>query len=270
MPTGLLIDLNDGGPRMEISSGLRCPSFCQNVAEAWDTNQYTLNQRVAGSQIVVIPRNTVWSGQRGTNLVPTIGMFDGFSVSGNTITLNTWWSDNWGRARSFSSAVWQILPASQGRGLFIQNSTDFLSITDSTMAGYCIWRGTVTVSGIWQTPVNSEAEGISISRLNVGEYQLTGAAGLAVDGWRLLPPRDPNGSGDLGIVEAEESANGIVVRLYKRKYALSAVGDIELIKGALIDVPPHSWIDIRIGMPADSIWNLAHLAAPENQQDVQQ
>lgn len=117
---------------------------------------------------------------------------------------------------------------------------------------------------------NSEAEGISISRLNVGEYQLTGAAGLAVDDWRLLPPRDPNGSGDLGIVEAEENANGIVVRLYKRKYALSAVGDIELIKGALIDVPPHSWIDIRIGMPADSIWNLAHLAAPENQQDVQQ
>ncbi|EOF7780998.1 DUF6453 family protein, partial [Enterobacter hormaechei] len=27
MPRGLLIDLNDGGKRMEITAGLRCPSF---------------------------------------------------------------------------------------------------------------------------------------------------------------------------------------------------------------------------------------------------
>ncbi|WP_256632995.1 DUF6453 family protein, partial [Enterobacter hormaechei] len=26
MPTGLLIELNDGGKRMEITAGLRCPS----------------------------------------------------------------------------------------------------------------------------------------------------------------------------------------------------------------------------------------------------
>jgi hypothetical protein len=53
MPKGLRITYDDGGPAMEITAGLRCPSFCQNVSEAWDVNQYTINQRVDGSQIVL-------------------------------------------------------------------------------------------------------------------------------------------------------------------------------------------------------------------------
>lgn len=65
MPKGLRITYADGGPAMEITAGLRCPSFCQNVSEAWDVNQYTINQRVDGSQIVVIPRNTVYKLNRG-------------------------------------------------------------------------------------------------------------------------------------------------------------------------------------------------------------
>ena len=101
MAKGLRITYDDGGPAMEITAGLRCPSFCQNVGEVWDVNQYTINQRVDGSQIVLIPRNTVYKLNRDTRLVPTIGMLDSFSVSGNTITMNTWWSDNWGRARTF-------------------------------------------------------------------------------------------------------------------------------------------------------------------------
>ncbi|ORM86872.1 hypothetical protein [Mixta gaviniae] len=58
------------------------------------------------------------------------------------------------------------------------------------------------------------------------------------------------GSGDMGIVEAEETeSGGITVRLYKRKYMLSDDGEIVLTKGPLIDVPPTSWIDIRLQMP---------------------
>jgi hypothetical protein len=55
MPSGLRIDLNDGGPVMEITAGMRCPSFCQQVSSAWDVNQYTIANYVAGSQIVVLP-----------------------------------------------------------------------------------------------------------------------------------------------------------------------------------------------------------------------
>ncbi|MEG6053684.1 hypothetical protein UXP74_24245, partial [Enterobacter hormaechei] len=49
---------------------------------------------------------------------------------------------------------------------------------------------------------NAEAEGIIISRLDVGVYMLTGSAGLASSGWQLLPPMDPGGMGELGVVEA--------------------------------------------------------------------
>jgi hypothetical protein len=56
MPSGLRIDLNDG---MEITAGMRCPSFCQQVSAAWDVNQYAIANYVAGSQMV-LPRNTVF------------------------------------------------------------------------------------------------------------------------------------------------------------------------------------------------------------------
>lgn len=152
MPQGLYINLNDGGPVMEITAGLRCPSFCQQLGSAWDTNQYAISNYVAGSQIVVLPRNPVFQMYRGTNLIPTIGLFDSYSVSGSTITLNTWWSDNWGRAKTFDTSIFQILPKSTGQGLLIQDSSDFLAITDGTMVGSCVWRGVVNFTGSWSTP----------------------------------------------------------------------------------------------------------------------
>lgn len=97
---------------------------------------------------------------------------------------------------------------------------------------------------------NEEATGIDITRQDVGIYVITGAGGLAEEGWRLLPPRDPNGGGDLGIVEAEESNDDITIRLYKRRWQLTEDGDIESVKGALIDVPVNSWIDVRLSMPS--------------------
>ncbi|KLG03052.1 hypothetical protein YA49_21805 [Enterobacter cloacae subsp. cloacae] len=103
---------------------------------------------------------------------------------------------------------------------------------------------------------NAEAEGITISRLDVGIYVLTGSSGLASEGWQLLPPMDPGGMGELGVVEAEQTeSGGLTIRLFTRKYMLSEEGEIVKTKGAPIDVPGNSWIDVRLDMPEDSIWN---------------
>ncbi|EPS3437363.1 phage tail protein [Enterobacter mori] len=103
---------------------------------------------------------------------------------------------------------------------------------------------------------NAEAEGINISRLDTGVYVLTGSAGLASEGWQLLPPMDPGGMGELGVVEAEQTESGrLTIRLFKRKYMLSDEGEIVKTKGAPMDVPANSWIDVRLDMPDDSIWN---------------
>jgi hypothetical protein len=103
---------------------------------------------------------------------------------------------------------------------------------------------------------NSEAEGVTLSRLDVGVYALAGSAGLASEGWQLLPPMDPGGMGGLGVVEAEQTDNGeLTIRLFKRKYMLGDEGEIIKTKGEPMDVPANSWIDVRLDMPADSLFN---------------
>lgn len=121
---------------------------------------------------------------------------------------------------------------------------------------------------------NEEAEGVHISRIDVGVYTLTGSAGLASSGWQLLPPMDPGGMGELGIVEAAKGDDGVLtIRLFKRKYMLSDEGEIVKTKGAPMDVPANSWIDVRLDMPEDSIWKTraseASLEMTEQAVDIQ-
>ncbi|ENF7819574.1 hypothetical protein ABR157_005412 [Enterobacter soli] len=112
---------------------------------------------------------------------------------------------------------------------------------------------------------NEEAEGIHVSRIDVGVYTLTGSAGLASSGWQLLPPMDPGGMGELGIVEAEQGDSGeLIIRLFKRKYILSDDGEMVKTKGAPIDVPLNSWIDVRLDMPENSIWKMKVNAAVQD------
>lgn len=127
--------------------------------------------------------------------------------------------------------------------------------TDIDEAGFT-WCGCGTA--------NAEAEGIIISRLDVGVYMLTGSAGLASSGWQLLPPMDQGGMGELGVVEAEQTeSGGLTVRLFKRKYMLNDEGEIVKTKGAPMDVPSNSWIDVRLDMPENSVWNQRQKAAME-------
>ncbi|MDT3641232.1 phage tail protein, partial [Cronobacter sakazakii] len=57
-----------------------------------------------------------------------------------------------------------------------------------------------------------------------------------------------------GIVEAEQTeSGGLTIRLYKRRYIISEEGEIVTRKGAAIDVPANSWIDVRLEMPEASI-----------------
>ena len=103
---------------------------------------------------------------------------------------------------------------------------------------------------------NAEAEGITVSRLDFGVYVITGSAGLASEGWQILPPMDPGGMGELGVVEAEQTeSGGLTIRLFKRKYMLSDKGEIIKTKGEPMDVPANSWIDVRLDMPEDSLFN---------------
>ncbi|MEK6472154.1 phage tail protein, partial [Enterobacter hormaechei] len=120
----------------------------------------------------------------------------------------------------------------------------------------------------------AETEGKKSWGLEVGVYFLLGGAGRAAEGWQLLPPMDPGGMGELGVVEAEQTeSGGLTIRLFKRKYMLSDEGEIVKTKGAPMDVPANSWIDVRLDMPEDSIWKTrateASLELTEQPEDIQ-
>lgn len=105
-------------------------------------------------------------------------------------------------------------------------------------------------AGAWGV-ANNEARGVSVERLGVGEYRVTGSLGLALQGWRTQDPCSPDGGGTLGITESEQGADGVVIiRLFKQRWTLSEDGEMIHGRGAPLDVPLNSWIDVRLEMPA--------------------
>lgn len=98
---------------------------------------------------------------------------------------------------------------------------------------------------------NEEAYGVTVERSAVGEYQLRGSLGLALEGWRIQDPCSPDGGRKLGITECEQAADGsVTIRLFKQRWSLTDDGEMVLGKGVPIDVPLNSWIDVRLEMPA--------------------
>ncbi len=104
-------------------------------------------------------------------------------------------------------------------------------------------------AGEWGV-ANSEARGVSVERLGVGEYRVTGSLGLALEGWRTQDPCSSDGGGTLGITESHQDADGVVtIKLFKQRWTLSEDGEMIPGRGAPIDVPLNSWIDVRLEMP---------------------
>ncbi|EMI3953047.1 MULTISPECIES: DUF6453 family protein [Enterobacter cloacae complex] len=154
MPTGLLIDLNDGGKRMEITAGLRCPSFGANFDSGYQKAKYAdVSGYVSGAQVLFIPHATAYLDSGLLHKMNSV------TISGGRVTQNSTMKDVSISERestyTFPGSLWQIFPSGQrsGVGLLISNSTDFTSITNATQSGQCIWKGTVNVpTGGWAVP----------------------------------------------------------------------------------------------------------------------
>ncbi|MEH5097543.1 DUF6453 family protein [Atlantibacter hermannii] len=152
MPRGLLIDLRDGGPAMQITAGLRCPSFCGLVNG--NGTVYNAPGYVPGSALVYAPHQTTVIYPNGTSLIPAVGCLQAAAQNGGSMQISSWWSVPGFSNILWPGTMWQILPASQSgnRGLLISDSTDFTAITDASVVGQCVWRGRVTIAGRWTLP----------------------------------------------------------------------------------------------------------------------
>ncbi|MBW9244187.1 hypothetical protein I6E63_13255 [Pseudomonas sp. A006] len=104
-------------------------------------------------------------------------------------------------------------------------------------------------AGAWGV-ANEEARGVTVERLSVGEYRLTGSLGLALEGWRTHDPSSPDGGRMLGITDSRQEDDGtVIIRLFKQRWTLTDDGEMVPGRGAPMDVPLNSWIDVRLEMP---------------------
>ncbi|HGG8724386.1 TPA: phage tail protein [Enterobacter cloacae] len=110
----------------------------------------------------------------------------------------------------------------------------------------------VKLYGSGEIECNDEAEGVAASREAAGVYRVTGSCGLNSEGWTVEIPQDINGN-FLCFVDITTEDDGVLtVSVFRRRF------DVEtamIIAGDPMDIPEGRWIDLRLEMPEDSIWN---------------
>ena len=158
----------------------------------------------------------------------------------------------------------------------------------------------VKVSGDGRAVLNAESEGVEVERTGTGVYRISGVLGFNSDpAWGGIDggieiPLDRNKQPLLWVDYKIESDGSILLKTYHRthpsapEFARNLIGYkpddgnfIETVKdGEPVDIPAGRWVDLRVEMPADSIWNQrqeemrvameqVEQARTENQQDTQ-
>ena len=106
--------------------------------------------------------------------------------------------------------------------------------------------------------VNHEAEGVMAEKVSTGVYKLHGSLGFHTDGWTIEIPQDTNGN-RLCFVETDVAADGVItVSVFKRRFDIDTA---MIVAGDPMDIPDGRWIDLRLEMPEDSVYNQKRKAA---------
>lgn len=155
-----------------------------------------------------------------------------------------------GTSLTSSRLLWDSVNTTVDGSGFIKKASPIARLTADPEAMTEDFTTAFTLAG--HGAVNEEAEGVSIERISQGVYRISGASGLAKEGWQLEVPKDINGN-RLCFVEVTEGLSGILVKVFKPKLDLESGG---IIAGVTSDIPEGRWVDVRLEMPADSVYNV--------------
>ena len=127
-----------------------------------------------------------------------------------------------------------------------------------------------------QFETNDEAEGVTVSRINTGEYLIDGCTGLNSDAaWGGIDggfdiPKDRNRQPLIWLDYQVNSDGSVLVKTFHRTYPEAPIfarnligmkdgaGNVinETVKnGDPIDIPSDQYVSVRVEMPSDSIWH---------------
>ncbi|WP_410753487.1 phage tail fiber protein [Citrobacter youngae] len=157
----------------------------------------------------------------------------------------------------------------------------------------------IRLKGDGSVEFNEEAEGVTAERISTGMYRVHGVMGFNADPlWGginggVTVPVDINNQPLIWVDFSVENNGDILLRTYHRthpdapEFARNLIGRkndegtfTESVKdGEPADIPDGRWVDLRIQMPEDSLWNQKQMAIREamekaereredNQQDV--
>ncbi|MDR5615684.1 hypothetical protein [Arsenophonus sp.] len=123
---------------------------------------------------------------------------------------------------------------------------------------------------------NAESEGAIVQRLETGKYLICGVLGYNADGaWGVNGgvsiPKDINGLELIYVKDKVLAEGSIEIQTFHRQHShlpedFQNVRIKEIIDGKpvyyadgeRVDIPPSTWLDVRVEMPVDSIWNQQH------------
>ncbi|MEQ1977058.1 hypothetical protein ABLA76_14760, partial [Xenorhabdus sp. SGI240] len=121
---------------------------------------------------------------------------------------------------------------------------------------------------------NDESEGATVTKLGTGHYQISGVLGYNADGaWGvhggISSPKNNNGLELIYIDDTVKKCGGIIIRTFHRQHThlperfqnrrIKDIADGEKVYYAdaePCDIPEGCRLDVRVQMPADSVWNV--------------
>ena len=112
---------------------------------------------------------------------------------------------------------------------------------------------------------NDESEGVTVTRLDVGQYLIEGCKALNSDAaWGGIDggfeiPTDRNKQPLIWLDYKVNADGSVLVKTYHREHSSApAFARNErngLADGDPVDIPAHQFVSVRVEMPVDSIWN---------------
>lgn len=175
MGAGILIDYNDGRPVMEITAGLRAPSFCTSFYQRCQSDKtLTINTPLTpGSDLVVALTSPVEVLEVFDQTLVLPDPFYVTSVQRNGdggITLRG--EDAYGTYSglpTWGGVIMEVLPVgSRNAGLLVANSTDFTAISNVSRLMTCQYAQRVWVNGSMPLPVG----GVPFARWDDGNVSV--------------------------------------------------------------------------------------------------
>lgn len=159
MAFGLSILPEDGGKAIDITTSARIPSFLNYSRVTTNTvsgaTPYTAPGLSAGASMFIVPAQAAVVYGNSTTPYPLLNVIDRIDISGasaNIIIKSS--NSNLPYANSFVKVnSYQIMGAGgNGYGLKLVDNTDFMTISDASKAGACVFRQKVTINGSWSIP----------------------------------------------------------------------------------------------------------------------